>query len=110
MIDAPKSDLYDVLTYIAYTTQPVTRAERVDSHRLLIFEGYADPQREFIDFVLNHYVEMGVDSLSLKSLSNLLAIKYGAPAAAAPHLGSSTEIRSLFEGFQQNLYVHNKIA
>ena len=33
LIEAEKSDLYDVLAYIAFNMAPVTRAERVDSHR-----------------------------------------------------------------------------
>jgi type I restriction enzyme R subunit len=31
IIDAEKSDLYDVLAYIAYARKPVTRAERAET-------------------------------------------------------------------------------
>ena len=37
LIDAEKSDLYDVLTYIAYATEPISRRERVMTHKALIF-------------------------------------------------------------------------
>ena len=33
MIDAEKSDLFDVLAYIAFALSPITREERVNTHR-----------------------------------------------------------------------------
>ena len=40
MIDAEKSDLYDVLAYIAFALAPITRQERVDASREQIFSRY----------------------------------------------------------------------
>ena len=37
MIDAEKSDLYDVLAYIAFAMAPITREERVNTHKAQIF-------------------------------------------------------------------------
>ena len=37
MIDAEKSDLFDVLAYIAFALAPITREERVNTHREKIF-------------------------------------------------------------------------
>ena len=48
MIDAENSDLYDVLAYIAFSLAPVTRAERVDSHRERVMQGMDYRQREFL--------------------------------------------------------------
>ena len=36
MIDAEKSDLYDVLAYIAFALSPITRQERADASRPFI--------------------------------------------------------------------------
>jgi type I restriction enzyme R subunit len=47
LIEAEKSDLYDVLTYIAFNMAPVTRAERVDSHRDAIFRATTSGSRNF---------------------------------------------------------------
>ena len=44
MIDAEKSDLFDVLAYIAFALAPITRAERVaDATRTEILSHY-DPK------------------------------------------------------------------
>ena len=40
MIDAEKSDLFDVLAYIAFALAPITRAERVNARREQIFSRY----------------------------------------------------------------------
>ncbi len=109
-IDAPQSDLYDVLAYIAYKSQPLTREERVHNHRTLIFEGYADPQREFIDFVLSQYVKTGLSALELPSLGKLLTLKYHSPDVAVKSLGNPTDIRDLFSDFQHHLYEDDVVA
>src|SRR5690606_10893730 len=60
MIDAEKSDLYDVLAYIAFAAPTISRHERVTVHKPIIHERYGEQQREFLDFVLDHYVNEGV--------------------------------------------------
>ena len=47
MIDAVKSDLFDVLAYIAFALAPITRQERVDSHKGAIFNQYDDKLKAF---------------------------------------------------------------
>jgi type I restriction enzyme, R subunit len=37
MINAEKSDVFDVLGYIAFALPPMTRSERVETHRTEIF-------------------------------------------------------------------------
>jgi type I restriction enzyme R subunit len=44
LIDAEKSDLYDVLAYIAYASPPISRRERVLAHKSLIFLRYIGKQ------------------------------------------------------------------
>jgi type I restriction enzyme, R subunit len=41
LIDAEKSDLYDVLAYIAYAYAPMSRRERVLARKSLIFSRYS---------------------------------------------------------------------
>ena len=65
MVDAEKSDLYDVLAYIAFTSPPLTREERVAAHQDRIFSIYRDNQQEFLRFVLDQYVKEGVGELDL---------------------------------------------
>ena len=105
MIHAEKSDLYDVLAYIAFNQPPLSRAERVESHRATIFSHYKDyPQQEFLQFVLGHYVERGVGELDLEKLPQLIELKYHSLHDAVNELGEVKHIREVFVGFQQDLY------
>ncbi len=105
MIDAEKCDLFDVLAYVAYTLQPVTRQERAVRAQAASKSEFGDKQQAFIDFVLGHYVEQGVDELDSEKLSPLLKLRYNnAIADAVMDLGSADEIRRVFVGFQRHLY------
>jgi len=111
MIDAEKSDLYDVLAYIAYAQAPISRQERVAARKALIFAHYiGDKQQEFLDFVLDHYVTQGVGELDQEKLPNLLELKYHAVADAVAELGAVAAIRDMFIGFQEHLYVQEGVA
>ncbi|BCO30502.1 DEAD/DEAH box helicase [Thiohalobacter sp. COW1] len=104
LIEAENSDLYDVLAYIAFALPPVTRAERVALHREDIFRPYDFHQREFLDFVLNHYIERGVTELDTEKLPQLITLKYNTVDDAVYELGEVKNIREVFVGFQRNLY------
>ena len=104
MIDAEKIDLYDVLAYIAFALAPITREERVITHRHLAFAGYDEKQREFLDFVLDQYIKEGVQELDDEKLPDLLELKYDAVSDAVEQLGSVAKIREVFVGFQKHLY------
>jgi len=105
VIDAPDTDLYDVLTFIAYDKEPVSREIRVRDHELKIYSGYDDKQKEFIRFVLDQYISQGVEELSEDKLSSLLTLKYQTKHDAVRELGDPSSIRSVFKEFQKNLYV-----
>lgn len=58
-----------------------------------------------MDFVLAQYVEQGVEELDTDKLSPLLKLRYrNAMADALSDLGSATQIRQVFVGFQRYLY------
>lgn len=104
MIDALDADLYDVLAYVAFATPTMTRQERVDAHRPLIFARYAGKQKDFVDFVLGHYVQQGVTELDDAKLPELLELRYHTVNDAVNELGSVADIRAVFVGFQRHLY------
>lgn len=104
MIDGDDCDLFDVLNYIAHTRAPVKRAERAATHRTSILSRYDDKQQAFLDFVLSQYVAEGEEELSTDKLPALLDLKYGSPADAIEQLGSVSDIRTTFTGFQKRLY------
>jgi type I restriction enzyme R subunit len=104
-IEAENSDLFDVLAYVAYTRPPITREERAVFAKAGINTSYRNNrQLAFLDFVLSHYVDQGVDELDLDKLSQLLRLKYHAVADATAELGTPEQIRNVFIGFQKYLY------
>jgi type I restriction enzyme R subunit len=104
IVDAENSDLFDVLAYIAYSRAPVTRAERVATHRPQILAQYEPKLQEFLDFVLGQYVGHGVSELDQEKLASLLELKYHTVNDAADQLGGTSAIRDAFVGFQRYLY------
>ncbi|MFA5643235.1 MAG: DEAD/DEAH box helicase family protein [Candidatus Paceibacterota bacterium] len=104
MIDAEQSDLFDVLAYISFLTQPISRVQRVEQAKDKIFEGLEEKQKEFLDFILSKYEQKGVEELDEEKLPILLNLKYHSPADAINILGDVEGIRSIFFTFQKNLY------
>lgn len=105
IIEAEKSDLFDVLAYVAYAAAPLTREVRAANARVYINSQFTTKQQAFLDFVLQHYVEVGVEELDQEKLTPLLRLKYrDSLADAIADLGKPEEIGSLFAGFQKSLY------
>ena len=104
IIDAEKSDLFDVLEFIAYSAKPITREVRVASAQQNIFAELDNNQKDFIEFVLYKYIETGIEELEQEKLPHLLELKYHAVSDAAEKLGGVKRIRKLFIEFQKYLY------
>ncbi len=104
LINAEKSDLFDVLEYVSFAIKPITREERVEKTETFIYKGLDKKQIEFIDFVLSKYIETGVEELDQEKLPSLLQLKYQSLSDAATELGSVDRIRETFILFQNHLY------
>ncbi len=105
IIDAEKSDLFDVLAYIAYTLAPLTREARASQARVYINSNFQAKQSAFLEFVLSHYVNVGVEELEQGKLNRLLRLKYhDSISDAIADLGRPEEIGQTFAGFQKYLY------
>ena len=87
IIDAENSDLYDVLAYVAFAMPPVTRAERATSAKTQMRGRFNDKQEAFLDFVLSHYVQQGVEELDQEKLAPLIKLRYTAIAGGAGKAG-----------------------
>ena len=111
IIDAEKSDLFDVLAHVAYAVAPMTREARATRARVYISTSFSNKQQGFLDFVLSHYVRVGVEELDLDKLTPLLKLKYhdSIPDAVAD-LGQADQIRNVFAGFQKYLYQQQSVA
>lgn len=105
IIDAEKSDLFDVLAHVAYALPPLTREERAAKAKVVISTHFNTKQQVFLDFVLSHYVTVGVEELGQDKLTPLLRLKYhNSIADAVADLGKPEEIGKVFVGFQRYLY------
>ncbi len=105
LINAEKSDLFDVLEYVFDSDfKPITREERATRAKATIFALLNDKQKEFIEFVLSKYVETGISELDQEKLPILLQTKYQSLEDAMEILGDVQKISSLFIEFQKHLY------
>ena len=105
IINAANSDLFDVLAHVAYALQPIPREERAAHARLYINSKCTSKQQLFLNFVLQHYVTLGVQELALEKLTPLLQLRYqNSIADAVADLGRPEDIGQLFSGFQRYLY------
>jgi type I restriction enzyme R subunit len=104
MINAQKCDLYDVLAFIAFNKDLVDRKTRASKAKLYL-DSYDPRQQEFLDFVLEQYVEEGVLELDDQKLPNLLTLKYLSTNNGVQKLGGDLKsIRENFIDFQKHLY------
>jgi type I restriction enzyme R subunit len=72
----------------------------------VISENFNSRQKVFLDFVLSHYITIGVEELDQAKLTPLLKLKYhDSIADAVADLGKPDEIGKVFSGFQRYLYV-----
>jgi len=111
IIDAEKSDLFDVLAHVAYALPPLTREQRAERAKLVISTHFNSKQQVFLDFVLSHYVRVGVQELDQEKLTPLLRLKYhDSIADALADLGKAADIGRVFAGFQKYLYQPQAVA
>lgn len=104
IIDAKDSDVYDLLSFVAYARDTQTRKERVAIAKPAISSNFDDHQVAFIEFILDKYVDEGVQELAAQKMRSLVELKYNTISDAAEVLGSPMAIRDTFIGFQQYLY------
>jgi type I restriction enzyme R subunit len=106
IIDAENSDLFDVLAHVAFALPPLSRQQRADIAGKTVYERFSNKQQVFLNFVLAHYVQDGVEELAQEKLTKLLRLKYhdSISDAVADLGGDISEIRHLFSGFQRYLY------
>lgn len=111
IIDAEKSDIFDVLAHVAYAMAPLTRQERATKAKVIISTHFNSKLQVFLDFVLSHYVAVGVEELDQEKLTPLLRLKYhDSIADAVDDLGKPEEIGKVFAGFQKYLYQQQSVA
>ena len=86
-----------------YALSPMTRVERAEHAKLIVDSRFNAAQSAFLDFVLSHYVAVGVEELGPDKLVPLLKLKYGDSIHdALDQVGK--DVGTVFSDFQQYLY------
>ena len=106
LISAERSDVYDVLSYIAYATPVSTREERALMAANMLIDEFEEDEKLFLKFVLGEYVDHGVEELDVSKLPELLQLKYGGMNEAVSIFGGPAKINQMFVGFQKLLYAN----
>jgi type I restriction enzyme R subunit len=104
LIDAPNSDVFDVLAHVRFALAPLARADRADRARGAGLSGYEPEMREFLDYVLRGYEMHGTTQLEIGRIADLLRVRYGTTSEAKQRLGTVPEIRAAFIDIQRHLY------
>jgi len=103
LVKAENSDIFDVLSYVAYHRDIIPRLTRATKAELRLM-GYDKAKQAFLNFVLKQYVKEGVKELDDTRLKGLLEVKYGGTHEAKIAMGDVAGIREAFVGFQKYLY------
>lgn len=104
LIQAEKSDIYDVLAFVSFAVKPITREDRVNRSEHSILSGLNNDYSEFIKFVLSSYITSGVNELDEDKLPHLLELKYSSIMDGVEKLQGIDRIREAFINFQKYLY------
>jgi type I restriction enzyme R subunit len=104
LVDAPDSDIYDVLRYIAYAKETMTRAERASLVREYYLEQLDDNEKEFVLFILDTYEKAGEKELSMDNLNRLIELKYRTTNEGMSILGEAQEIVKDYLELQKEIY------
>ena len=104
LVDAPDSDLFDVLGYILFTNPPKTRQERADNVRNEGMEEAADETKALLLAILAAYEERGERELATKKLATFLTARFGSVSEGKNKLGGLPAVRDAFLTMQKQLY------
>jgi type I restriction enzyme R subunit len=104
LIDAPNSDVFDVLAYVRFTLTPLPRSQRAENARALGLSATDGEMRSFLESVLAAYERHGVEELALTKIGDFLRVRYGGTNGAKRALGEIPTIKRAFMDIQTHLY------
>ncbi len=105
LIDAPDSDLFDVLSYVLYANPPKTRHERATNVRQIGFDKSNDETRQLLLGILQAYESEGEEELAVSKLESFLVSRYGSVIDGQKILGNLSVVRAAFKRMQACLYL-----
>ncbi len=105
LVDAPASDLFDVLGYVLFASPPKTRRQRAEDVR-----GAGLPAggelRDLLLGILQAYETYGEDELATGKLQSFVTGRYGSVSESREQLGELPAVRDAFRRMQASLYAH----
>ncbi|WP_341220492.1 EcoAI/FtnUII family type I restriction enzme subunit R [Polaribacter atrinae] len=107
MIATPECDIFDVLSHISFDSNLMTRKQRVKfvKDEPEFFEVYKNLEaRDFLEFILKHYEEYGIEELQRDKLGDLVKLKLGTPKDAKTAFGDMKTLLGAYYKLQENIY------
>nr|WP_321484293.1 DEAD/DEAH box helicase family protein [uncultured Cohaesibacter sp.] len=104
LVDSPESDLFDVLSYVLFTSVPKTRHERSENVRNHGLNETEEETKALLLAILAAYEELGERELATKKLGTFLTARYGSVSEGKAMLGSLDAIKHSFLSMQSFLY------
>lgn len=105
LVDAPDSDLFDVLGYVLFTNDPKTRHDRAGVVKNTKLNTVQNDLKGLLVSILDAYEQNGESELATKKLSQYLIAQYGSVGEAKKRLGELPDIRNAFVTVQEQLYL-----
>ena len=103
LIDAPHSDLFDVLSYVMFTNPPKTRNERAERVRSDGAVGDGD-MKDLLMTILGAYEAHGYSELATSKLRTFITARFGSVSEGKVRLGGISVAKEAFRGMQATLY------
>lgn len=108
MFEAEQSDIFDLLAYISYNKDILTRSERVEetkTHTEFFNEYENEKAQQFLYFILERYKRDGIDELKRDKLSELIQLNgLGTTKDAAKVFGNVNNLISAYYQLQKVMY------
>ncbi len=104
LVDAPDSDLFDVLSYILFTNSPKTRHERAEHVRSDGMLNADEDTKSLLLAILKAYEARGETELTTKKLETFLTARYGSVSEGKAKLGGLSAVKNAFRSMQEMLY------
>jgi type I restriction enzyme R subunit len=107
VISAKDCDIFDVLSYLSFSSEMLTRSQRVHlaqaDHSFDVITNVR--ARDFMRFVLQRYEKDDIDELKRDKLGELIKLNnLGTPREAAQLFGGSDKLVEAFYKLQETLY------
>jgi len=104
LVDAPDSDLFDVLSYVLFTSPPRTRQERAESVRSAGMTVADGDMKDLLLAILRAYEARGESELATRKLGTFLIARYGSVSEGKKRLGGLPAVKDAFRTMQTTLY------